>query len=80
MGQHNRINLIILCVLQALGEGLSSKYPLIASLQWGKPPPQKKKNCPESNTKQSDAGALGNVEYLFIAIAPRSTLAQSGST
>ena len=27
-----------------------------------------------------NAGALGNAEYLFIAIAPRSTLAQSGST
>ena len=28
----------------------------------------------------SNAGALGNAEYPFIAIAPRSTLAQSGST
>ena len=28
----------------------------------------------------SNTGALGNVEYLFIAIAPRSTLAWSGST
>ena len=28
----------------------------------------------------SNAGALGNVEYPFIAIAPRSTLAWSGST
>ena len=28
----------------------------------------------------SDAGALGNAEYLFIAIAPRSTLAWCGST
>ena len=27
-----------------------------------------------------NAGALGNVDYVFIAIAPRSTLAQSGST
>ena len=28
----------------------------------------------------SNAGALGNAEYPFIAIAPRSTLAQNGST
>ena len=28
----------------------------------------------------SDAGALGNAEHPFIAIAPRSTLARSGST
>ena len=28
----------------------------------------------------SNAGALGNAEYSFIAITPRSTLAQSGST
>ena len=28
----------------------------------------------------SNAGALGNVEHLFIAIAPRSTLARNGST
>ena len=28
----------------------------------------------------SIAGALGNVKYSFIAIAPRSTLFQSGST
>ena len=28
----------------------------------------------------SDAGALGNVMYLFIAITPRTTLARSGST
>ena len=28
----------------------------------------------------SSAGALGNMEHLFIAIAPRSTLARSGST
>ena len=27
-----------------------------------------------------NAGALGNVEYPFIAIAPRSTLARRGST
>ena len=38
------------------------------------------------NMKQSDgealsnAGALWNAEYLFIAIAPRFTLAWSGST
>ena len=38
--------------------------------------------CPGHDTKQSDSevpGALGNVEYPFIAIAPRSTLARSGS-
>ena len=28
----------------------------------------------------SNAGALGNVEYPFIAIAPRSTLASSSNT
>ena len=28
----------------------------------------------------SNAGALGNAEYLFITIAPRSTLPRSGST
>ena len=38
------------------------------------------KECPGYDTKQSDAGALGNVEYPFIAITPRSTLARSGST
>ena len=35
------------------------------------------------DTKQSDyeiTGALGNAEYPFIAIAPWSTLARSGST
>ena len=40
--------------------------------------------CPRYNTKQSDgetpARALGNVKYPFIVIAPRSTLARSGST
>ena len=40
--------------------------------------------CPGYDTKQSDgedpAGALGNAEYPFIAIAPRSILARSGST
>ena len=54
-----------------------------ASLQRGKTPPNE---CPGYDTKQSDgevpvnAGALGNAEYPFIAIAPRSTLARSGST
>ena len=49
-----------------------------ASLQNGK-------TCKTIDIKQSDAegssnaGALGNVEYLFIAIAPKSTLVQSGS-
>ena len=31
-------------------------------------------------TLSGNAGALGNVEYPFIAIAPSSTVAQSGST
>ena len=35
--------------------------------------------CPRYDTKQSDAGALGNAVYFFIAIAPRSTLAWSGN-
>ena len=36
---------------------------------------------PGYDTKQSDGtGALGNAEYPFIAVAPRSTLARSGST
>ena len=33
--------------------------------------------CPEYDTKQSDSEALENIEYPFIAIAPRSTLAWS---
>ena len=42
-------------------------------------------DCPDYNIKLSDGegsspGDLGNVEYLFITIAPRSTLAQSGYT
>ena len=38
--------------------------------------------CPGYDTKQSggEAGTLVNVEYPFIAITPRSTLAQNGST
>ena len=41
--------------------------------------------CPVYDTKQShreipsNAGALGNTEYLFSAIVPSSTLAQIGS-
>ena len=40
--------------------------------------------CPDYDTKQSNsevfrkAGALGNIEYPFIAIALRSNLARSG--
>ena len=53
-------------------------------LQRGKIPRPNK--CPGYDTEQSDGEAsvilelLGNVEYFFIPIAPRSTLAQSGST
>ena len=42
--------------------------------------------CPGYETKQSywwgssNAGALGNAEHSFIALTPRSTPAQSGST
>ena len=38
--------------------------------------------CPRYDTKQSDgeAAALGNAEYRFIDITPRSTLARSGDT
>ena len=32
--------------------------------------------CPGYDTKQSDAGALGNAEHPFIAIAPKSTLSR----
>ena len=38
------------------------------------------KECPRYDIKQSDDELPGNEEYLFIAIAPRSTLAWSGST
>ena len=50
----------------------------------GKTPPTNE--CPGYNTKKiwwrgpSNAGDLENVEYPFIAIAPRSTLARRGST
>ena len=43
-------------------------------------------DCPGYDTKQSDGEVpamlelMGNMEYPFIAIAPRSTLARSGST
>ena len=49
-------------------------------MHWGKFLP---KECPGHDIKQSDGfqlGYLGNVEYPFIAIATRSTLAQSGSS
>ena len=42
--------------------------------------------CPGYDSKQSDgegsnnAGALGNAKYPFIAITPKSTLAESGKT
>ena len=55
----------------------------IASLQRVKTPA---KVCLGYDTKQSDgcgssnAGALGNAEYPFIAIAPRSTFIRSDST
>ena len=45
------------------------------------PPPCNK--CPGYDTKQPDGeipALLGNAEYPFIAITPRSTLARSGST
>ena len=47
---------------------------------WGvRPPPNKR---PGYDTKQSDGEApvMGNVEYPFITIVPRSTLVWSGST
>ena len=43
-----------------------------------KTPPKKK--CPGYDTKQSDGKVRVILEYPFIAIAPRSTLAWSGST
>ena len=36
--------------------------------------------CPGYDTKKSDGEALGNAEYPFIAIIPRSNLARSGIT
>ena len=38
--------------------------------------------CPRYDTKQfhGEAIVMGNAEYPFIAIAPRSTLSRSGST
>ena len=56
---------------------------LIASLQRGKTPLNE---CPEYDTKQSNIEAPVMLEFggiwstFFIAIAPRSTLARSGST
>ena len=55
---------------------------LTAPLQMGKSPNE----CPGYDTKQfwwwgsSVAGALGNAEHPFIAIAPKSTLTRRGST
>ena len=43
---------------------------------WVRPSP---KQCPGYDTKKSDRGSLGTVEYSLIAIAPRTTLARSGS-
>ena len=46
------------------------------------PTNQPHNESPKYDIKQSDGssfGDLGNVEYPFIAIAPRSSLAQSGS-
>ena len=54
-----------------------------SSLLRGKTPPNE---CSGYSVKQSDgeapvyAGALGTADYPFIAIAPRPTLARSGST
>ena len=59
------------------------KLSQTASLQRGKNTP---KGCPVYDIKKSIgeapviAGALGNAEYLFIDIALRSNLGQSGST
>ena len=49
------------------------------SLQRGK---YSRYECPRYDIKQSDdeAGALGNAEYPFIAIAPRPTKARSDCT
>ena len=55
-----------------------------ASLLWGKNPPSSER--PGYNTQQiwwwgsSNAGTFLDAKYPFIAIAPRSTLAQRGST
>ena len=54
------------------------RITLAARLQKGMTPlPQE---CPRYDIKQSDGEALGNVEYPFIAIVPRSTLIWSAST
>ena len=53
-----------------------------ACLLWGKTPPMSFLDRTLNNLMSSfsKAKCLGNAEYLFITIAPRSTLAQSGVT
>ena len=46
----------------------------------GLTPLQRCSQCILQPQLTGQAGALGNAEYPFIAIAPRSTLARSGST
>ena len=52
-----------------------------ASLERGKTPTNE---CPNYDTRQSDGEVLaldlGNMEYPFIAFAPRPTLARNGNT
>ena len=61
---------------------LGVKNTPISSLQRGNPANE----CPGYDTKQCDGEAtvmhkvLGNAEYSFTAIAPRSTLARNDST
>ena len=70
---------LTLCIAQLAG---AVEYTT-APLQKDKTTPN---DCPGYDTLQSDgevpsdAGGLGNAEYPFITIAPRSTLAQNGST
>ena len=64
-------------------DSLPSWLPPTASMHGGKTPPNK---CPGYDTKKSDgevpvmAGALGNAEQHFFAIAPKSTLVWKCST
>ena len=65
----------------SLPSRLGLQNTLTASLQSGKTPPQQVSWIwHETSRVSSNCGALGNAEYPFIAIAPRSTLAWSSST
>ena len=72
--------MVLICAAQSAG---IVEYTDCISAEVAGPPHNE---CPDNDTKQSDggrssnAGTLENLEYLFIAIAPWSSLARSGST